>query len=128
MYTKHYHAFVNRILLETYEAKALRQAKAAEMNSENGVIYRLNQLLAKLPEQRDSYLDSINKITRQQQQRILKCPCNFWPDEIFNLHISNGLFEEVGRIFESIKCEVENNKLEMLCWHVYRQDIPPAPE
>ncbi|WP_422134072.1 hypothetical protein [Endozoicomonas sp. ALD040] len=126
VYTKHYQAFVYRIPSETDEAKALRQEKAAEMNSENGAIYRLNQLLAKLPEQRDSYLASINKITSCQQQQILRKPSEFWPDVIFELHINNDLLTEVGRTFESIKREVENNQLEMLCWHVYRQAINPS--
>ncbi|WOG30035.1 hypothetical protein [Endozoicomonas sp. 8E] len=123
VYTKHYQAFVYRISLETDGAKALRQAKATEMNSENGDIYRLNQLLAKLPEQRESYLASIATITAREQQRILRTPSKFWPDTIFKLHLNGNLFKEVGKTLRSIKREVKNNKLEMLCWHVYRQDI-----
>ncbi|WP_448217315.1 hypothetical protein [Endozoicomonas sp. 2B-B] len=131
VYTKHYHAYANSFWikwLEDDDRVPFYQEKAAEMNSENGNIHRLNQLLAKLPEQRDGYLASISQITDRIKSYILKEPEKFWPDNIFNLHINDTLFMATNKsseciTFESIEDEIKRNRLEMHCWHAYRQDI-----
>ncbi|WP_422475496.1 hypothetical protein [Endozoicomonas sp. ALB032] len=131
VYTKHYHAYANSFWikwLEDDDRVPFYQEKAAEMNSENGNIHRLNQLLAKLPEQRDGYLASISQITDRIKSYILKEPEKFWPDNIFNLHINDTLFMATNKsseciTFESIEDEIKRNRLAMHCWHVYRQDI-----
>ncbi|WOG30029.1 hypothetical protein [Endozoicomonas sp. 8E] len=123
VYTKHYWAYANCFWPWDIETKPGRQAKAAEMNAESGVIHRLNQLLAKLPEQRDRYLDSISNIADRCYRHILTEPEEFWPDNIFRLHVNGMLCKENVALFESIKHHVATNKLELRCWHVYRQDI-----
>ncbi|WOG30037.1 hypothetical protein [Endozoicomonas sp. 8E] len=131
VYTKHYHAFANSSLLKFWEDDervTFLEEKAAEMNSENGNIHRLNQLLAKLPEQRGRYLASISRITRSSEWHIRNRPEEFWPDNIFNMYINEILLMATFKPFkiikfESIQNEATTNELELRCWHVYRQDI-----
>ncbi|WP_422134071.1 hypothetical protein [Endozoicomonas sp. ALD040] len=123
VYTKHYHAYPICFGMVCSEPMSVRQEKAAKMNSENGNVSQLNQLLAKLPEQRDSYLASISKITDNIKEHILEEPEVFWPDNIFKLHIEDTLLKAAIKPFESIQYELTRNGLELLCWHVYRQDI-----
>ncbi|WOG30036.1 hypothetical protein [Endozoicomonas sp. 8E] len=126
VYTKHYHAYPICFRSPCSEPVSVRQERAEKMNSENGYISRLNQLLAKLPEQRDSYLASISEITDGIKEYMLEEPEEFWPDNIFKLHIDYALIKAAikpFKPFESIQTELIENGLEMRCWHVYRQDI-----
>ncbi|WP_252179728.1 retrotransposon gag domain-containing protein [Endozoicomonas sp. 4G] len=118
VYTKHYHAFAN--LIPSDDAKA----KAAEMNAENSDIDQLNQLLAKLPEQRDNYLDSILSLKDRLKEETLKEPWKPWPYLTYTLHIRSKLREAGLKTYESIKHEAYAAEVEMRCWHVYRQDKP----
>lgn len=123
VYTRHYHAIANSHFPKEFETRALRRAKATEMNAENGNIHRLNQLLAKLPEQRDRYLASISRITDCLKEPILEKPEEFWPDIISKIYMDETLFKANVDFFEGIQNEVLRNDLEMHCWHVYRQGI-----
>ena len=126
VYTKHYKVFPNPCWTKHHESKALRRAKAAAMNAENSAIYRLNQLLAKLPAQRDSYLALITAIKDQSQPEMLQLPEQCWPDIIFRVYLGKILSMEVGGgvdIYENITSNLEKNGFGMDCWHVYRQDV-----
>ena len=121
VYTKHYHALAQSITLEELqtEPNPYRQAKAAEMNAENGDIYRLNQLLAKLPEQRRRYLSSTAFYTEVYKWKIGSVPWQYTPDYIFNCAFKRMSLDETCNI---IKSEVAKHNLELRCWHVYRKD------
>ncbi|WP_257292542.1 hypothetical protein [Endozoicomonas sp. ONNA1] len=124
VYTKHYYAIPNCTSQADYETKSLRQAKAAEMNAENGDIDRLNQFLAKLPEQRSHYLAATSAITeRLQGQRDLN-PGLFTPDYIFDSYLWGKESDDKAiRSRDHIKSVLKNCGLELRCWHVYRQDV-----
>ena len=122
VYTKHYHALAQSITLRELDTVPRRQAKAAEMNAENGDIYRLNQLLAKLPEQRDRYLLVTFEYTEILKWKIGSVPWQYTPDYIFNCALERMSLGERIKSFDSIKSEVEIHELELRCWHVYRQE------
>ncbi|WP_422459230.1 MULTISPECIES: hypothetical protein [unclassified Endozoicomonas] len=122
VYTKHYHALAQSSTLEELETQPLRQAKAAEMNAENADIYRLNQLLAKLPAQRDHYLSLTSINTEYRQQEIGLVPWQYTPDYIFNCSLKSMTLNERIKSFDNIKYEVAKHNLELNCWHVYRHD------
>ncbi|MBO9495563.1 hypothetical protein J7438_15910 [Thalassotalea sp. G20_0] len=122
VYTKHYHALAQSSTLEELEAAPWRQAKAAEMNAENADIYQLNQLLAKLPEQRDQYLSLTSKYTEDLQWKISLTPWQYTQDYIFNCALKRMTLNEKIKSFDSIKSEVVKHNLELSCWHVYRHD------
>ncbi|MBO9484657.1 hypothetical protein [Salinisphaera sp. G21_0] len=123
VYTKHYHALAQSCTLEELATQPLRQAKAAEMNAENADIYRLNQLLAKLPAQQDHYLSLTSMYTEDLQWQIRSVPWRYTPDYIFNGALKRMTLDERIKSFDSIKSEVKKHNLELRCWHVYRQDI-----
>ncbi|WOG30032.1 hypothetical protein [Endozoicomonas sp. 8E] len=124
VYSKHYYAYPNFLIPKACETeKAIRQAKAAEMNAENSDIHRLNQLLAKLPEMRDSYQAEISALKDQLQPEIVKKPDRFWPDEIFRLYLDKRSRIEGVRSYDDIQYDVKRNALELRCWHVFRQDM-----
>ncbi|WP_448217320.1 hypothetical protein [Endozoicomonas sp. 2B-B] len=124
VYTKHYHALPNCVSSEDIETKSLQEAKAAEMNAENGDIDRLNQFLAKLPEQRSHYLAMTSAITERLQRQMDLKPRLFTPDYIFNAYLwGKRLDDKAIRSRAHIKSVLENYGLELRCWHVYRQDI-----
>lgn len=126
VYTKHYTVFADPFSPRDHVPMDLRQVRAAELNAENSDIYRLNQLLAKLPEQRDSYLALIAAIKDKLQPEMLREPEQCWPDVIFRIYLEKMLRKEWGGdvfIYENIKSDLENNGFGMDCWHVYRQDV-----
>lgn len=124
LYTRHYHVFANFFTPEaTATETAIREAKAARMNAENSDIHRLNQLLAKLPEQRDSYQAAISTLKDQLQPEMLRNPDQCWPDDIFRTYLHERSRIEDFRSFNDIEYDAERNGLELRCWHVYRQDM-----
>ncbi|WP_422134075.1 hypothetical protein [Endozoicomonas sp. ALD040] len=124
VYTRHYHAFANAFSPHNYETLSDRQAKAAEINAENGDIYRLNQLLAKFPTRnRDIYLYSIPLIRIRLQKDLPGEPEQLSPEKIFNSYLDQMRLFEPVKPFLRIKYDLAVKNLEMRCWHVYRQDI-----
>ncbi|MBO9496300.1 hypothetical protein J7438_19785 [Thalassotalea sp. G20_0] len=125
VYTKHCMVSVNPFSPGDHGPMALRKAKAAEMNAENSDIYRLNQLLAILPEQRDNYLASIAAIKDKLQLQMLREPEVCWSDIIFRVFLAKMLSIEWGRgvhIYDDIVSDLQRNGFLIDCWHVYCQD------
>ncbi|WOG30031.1 hypothetical protein [Endozoicomonas sp. 8E] len=123
VYTRHYHAFANAFSPHDFETLSDRQAKAAEINAENGDIYRLNQLLAKFPTRdRNIYLYSIPLIRENLQKELPEEPEQLRPDSIFNSFLENITCFEPISSYLGIQRDLTKNNLEMRCWHVYRQD------
>ena len=117
VYTKHY-----RVFPEYFPPfnLPLRQAKAAELNAENSDIHRLNQLLAKLPAQRSSYLAWI---FTNEKQLSPSFPEGFWPDDSFRSWLKNSLRREGLRDIDSIQSDLKNDGLDVSGWHVYHQGV-----
>ncbi|WP_257264510.1 hypothetical protein [Endozoicomonas sp. ONNA2] len=122
VYTKHYNVFANPLASGFEDSRGYRLAKAEAMNGENGYFYRLNQLLAKLPEQRDSYLDSIAAIKDSLLLSMLREPEASWPDVIFGKYQENWLTRMGAESFEETASILKKDGLEIDCWHVYRWD------
>ncbi|WOG30030.1 hypothetical protein [Endozoicomonas sp. 8E] len=123
VYTKHYHAFANAFFPDDYETLSHRQAEAAKTNAENGDIYCLNRLLAKFPTiNRNNYLCSIPLIRERLQKDLPEEPEQLWPEKIFNSYLEQVRIFEPVKPFLRIKYDLAVKKLEMRCWHVYRQD------
>ncbi|WP_422475508.1 hypothetical protein [Endozoicomonas sp. ALB032] len=123
VYTKHYHALAQSITLEERETEPRRQAIAAEMNAENGDIYRLNQLLATLPSRQGIYLFFTSINTERLDREISLAPWQYSPDYIFHSALE-PMSQDVGiKSYENIKSEVAIHNLGLFCWHVYRKDV-----
>ncbi|WP_252180033.1 hypothetical protein [Endozoicomonas sp. 4G] len=122
VYSKHYYAYANSFTNEDRETEPRRKAEAAKLSAGKSDLYRLNQLLAKLPENRQEYLTWIPRMTKTLQKDFPKEPTRLWPDNIFQLYLQQRTcIKRIKSCFE-IQSDLLKKELEPRCWHIYRQD------